>query len=204
MKGLLIFLAGGAVGSLATYFIVRKHFADIADQEIADIKEWARDAIKTKASQLTASLEESAKMDSFNEEDREAMINKYAAVLRDFGYSVELDAAAAEDIEELDEEAINPPSDETGIEVIDETEYAMYHSDYDKVGLTFYAGDYTFVDDVNSQPLPAADVQIAIGNIEDYVPVDKIQVDSDALYIRNHDLATDYEIMLMPQAFINA
>lgn len=202
MKGLLIFLAGGAVGSLATYFIVRKHFADIADQEIADIKDWARDAIKSKSAQLTASLEASTNMDSFNEEDREAMINKYASVLRDFGYSVAFDAAE-EDVEELDEEAINPPSDETGIEVIDENEYTMYHSDYDKVGLTFYAGDYTFVDD-NNQPLPAADVQIAIGDIEDYVPVDKIQVDSDALYIRNHDLATDYEIMLMPQAFINA
>lgn len=200
VTGTLIFVAGAGIGSLATYFLVRKHFADIADAEIEDIKEWAKEAVEKKSLQLISRFEEASTRDSSDPEQCGRMISEYTEFLQSLGYSVERDD---EEAEADDDSGVNPPDDETGIEVIDENEYTNYHSDYDKVGVTFYAGDHTFVDD-NDTPIDTDEAEAAIGKIEDYVPINLIAPDTDALYIRNHDTATDYEVILMPTAFMNS
>jgi hypothetical protein len=125
------------------------------------------------------------------------MVSEYMEFLQRLGYSVE-----KEDAEADEESGVNPTEDETGIEVIDENEYTNYHSDYEKVCITYYAGDNTYVDD-SDNPIDTDEAEAAIGKMEDYVPVDKIAPDTDALYIRNNDMATDYEIILMHTAFMN-
>ena len=114
VKGSLIFAAGAGIGSLVTYFIVRKRFADIADAEIADIKEWAREAVEKKSSQLINRIEEASTRDSSDPEQCGQMVSEYMEFLQKLGYSVDKEDAEAED-----ESGVNPTEDETGIEVIE-------------------------------------------------------------------------------------
>ena len=198
LGNVLIFAAGAGIGSLATYFIVRKHFADIADAEIEDVKAWAKDAVNKKTSQLTEAFEKSSIMDSSDPEQCNKMVRQYAEFLHNLGYEV-LEPEADEE----EESDVNPSEDETGMEIISEEEFVDYHEDYDKISITYYAGDDTFVG-ADETILDKNDALNSFGNLYEYVDVTKIGPETESIFVRNHDLQSDYEIMLMPGAYVES
>lgn len=193
----LIFAAGAGVGSLATYFIVRKHFADIADAEIEDVKAWAKEAVNKKTSQLTKALEESSVMDSSDPEQCNKMVRQYAEFLHSLGYEV-LEPDAEEEMSD-----VNPSEEESGMEIISEEEFTDYHEDYDKIAITYYAADDTFVGS-DETILDKNEALNSFGNLYEYVDVTKIGPETESIFVRNHDLNSDYEIMLMPGAYVES
>ena len=72
MKEVLIFAFGVAAGSVATYFLVKKHFEDISNEEISSVK----DAYRIKVEALN-------RVEKIRDEKR-----KYSNIIFDKGYSL--------------------------------------------------------------------------------------------------------------------
>ena len=187
VAGLLIFVAGGATGAAVTYFATKKHFEQQAMDEIDSMRKWINERAQADE------LEDRLCGDTLDPEYREELIERYR------GY---LAALGDEDFEDIDDELpqINPPEDETGIEQITSEEFTDGFPGYEAMTLTYYAGDNTWVGP-NDEILDISDVETFIGDASKNLVPENITVETESLYIVNHDMASAYEVMLMPGKF---
>ena len=187
VAGLLIFLAGGATGAAVTYFATKKHFEQQAMDEIDSMRKWINE--RAQADELDDRL----CSDTLDPEYREELIERYR------GY---LAALGDEDFEDIDDELpqVNPPEDETGIEQITSEEFTDGFPGYEAMTLTYYAGDNTWVGP-NDEILDISDVETFIGDACKNLVPENITVETESLYVVNHDMASAYEVMLMPGKF---
>jgi len=196
VAGLLIFLAGGATGAAVTYFATKKHFEQQAMDEIDSMRKWIKE--RAEADELDDHL----CGDTLDPEYREEMIQRYRAYLQALG-DEDFDVEGVDDPNYVP--AINPPEDETGIEEITSEEFTVHFPGYDAVSLSYYAGDNTYVTS-DDEVLPDADIPVYIGSdaVDKIAGIrDSITVETESLFIVNHDLATAYEIMLMPGKYLS-
>lgn len=189
-----IFIAGAAAGSLATYFIVRDHFAKIADEEIEDMRAWAREKVVLKDSErkkeIAEAYAEENDLDSLDTEGLNELIVKYAKQLCDLtGGDIDVVQDAVEHCEVWrGVSSVNPPDDveQTGCEVLTANDYILDES-YDNAIITYYAGDNTFVDEDGSI---IDDISTFLGEHSDLVKEAK-----KGVYIRNHQTVCNYEVI---------
>lgn len=192
LQGVLIFLAGGAVGAGLTYMLVKDKIEKEANAEVDELREWL-------IARANARCDEEITGDTLTEEHREELIERYRGYLEDLGY-----VAGGDDEDPVSD--VNPPDDEVGIEKITSEEFTDGYSGYDSVTLTYYAGDGTWVG-VDDTVIAEEDVNIAVGNdIYDEIEGirDKISVDTESLYVVNHEQACLYEVMFLPGKFMSA
>lgn len=193
MKGLqaaLIFLAGGAVGAGVTYLLTKEHFQAMAQAEIDDMRDWLNERAKAR------NLDDEITGDSLTCENREELINRYRGYLQELGYAPDEEA----------ESAVNPTDDDTSIEKISCEEFTDGYAGYSSETLSYYAGDGTWVG-TDDTVLSEDDVCVAVGN-DLYDEIEGIRknvsVDTESLYIANHEMAALYEIMFLPGKYMNA
>ena len=85
LRGALFFIAGAASASFITYKVIEKKYKNIADEEIASVKEmYKRKLEKTKAETETVVKEASKKLDETIETIKN---NPYLTLVNDLGYS---------------------------------------------------------------------------------------------------------------------
>ena len=101
----------------------------------------------------------------------------------------------AEVIDIYDEEVQNPKIvGKSGIEVIHDEE--MYGDDdytyYEKLTLMYYDDDHTLTDDSD---IPIDDIYKLVGDNLDLFE------DQDVIYLRNHDLETDFEVVRIENSY---
>ena len=181
---LVIFLAGAAIGSTATWLCLKKHYEKISQEEIDSVK--ATFSIK----------KEKVVSDSINTEQEnnqlKANIDKlkpdlleYATKIREQKYTT--------DINKGDEFMKNKPY------VISPDEYGEYEDNdefsYDLISLSYYS-DGVLADDDDD----------VIENADDIVGKDFAshfgEYEEDSVYIRNDRLKCDYEILKINRPYI--
>lgn len=179
---MFIFAAGAAVGSLFTYFYTKKHFEQIANDEIESMKEWLarrveeQDKSKDEARtpDPTATVKPSDKPD----------LKEYATRLKELGYT---DYSRTNAKEEPEKEEVEEQVEDDGIYVI-KPELFGEEDGYEEVSLTYYADGVlcdeqdNLIEDVGSMVVP--DFASYFGYYEE-----------DAVFVRNEHLKTDYEIL---------
>lgn len=178
LSKIVIFAAGALVGSVATWAIVKKHYEDIANEEIESVKQ--RFTIE-KDESIEDEFEDSLKNDNdpiteipIQKAIEENMtIREYAAKLHEEGYT---DYTDVEKIEQNKPQVISP--DEFGeIEV------------YEQETLTYYA-DNVLTDDMDN----------VIENVDAMVGKESLttfgQYEDDAVHVRNDEFKCYYEILL--------
>ena len=182
MNKLLIFLAGAGLGSGITWLIVKKHYQNVADEEIESVVSRFRDPMPIKIVE--------------DEPEKEEKMNRYVELTKNYTKPNPMDYAAkyqnkpSEQKDEIDYTATEHPEDDD-----EETPYVISPEefgeldDYEKVSLTYYAdgylveGDLGIIDDVDVVVGP--DALDSFGEYEE-----------DAVYVRNDQHKTDYEILL--------
>lgn len=162
---LALFIFGAAAGSALTWFLVKDHYEQKADEEIASVKEVfskRKEEKEEKVQELAAKASD------------KPSIMEFKSTLHENGYSEQ------EDIKKPVTE-----DDYVDIHLISELEFGD-DEEFDTVSLTYYMdGVITDEDDEILE-----DVESRIGeNISDYFG------DSDAVYIRNDTLRTYYEVL---------
>lgn len=172
LTGFVIFLTGAAIGSAATWYLVKDKYEKKAQADIESVK-----------SKFTYKKEESAKK---SEPEKEAIkevttekpnIAEYAKMLSKEGYT---DYSVSEKREE---------KGETPKPYVISPDQFREFDDYDVISLTYYA-DHILADDNDE----------IVEDVEDVVGFESLghfgEYEDDSVYVRNERLKVDYEILL--------
>ena len=164
----LFFILGAASASFITYKVVEKKFKDIADEEIASVKEMYERKIKK------VEIDKKDEVESITLELKpEHKVNPYSSLVDSLGYSNK---------KEEEEEV----ADNIDVQIIPPEDFGEYG--YDTVSLTYYEDKVlTYNNDVvilDVNKVVGPDALNSFGEYED-----------DSVFVRNHSLKTDYEIL---------
>ena len=193
MKNLLFFVAGAAIGSIATWKLIEKKYKDLADEEIESVIE----TFKNRRPRIT---KDEVK------ETVEKVINKWKEpketvedIVTAQGYSIENE----EEIDEDDESnyIVNVDNDnDNDIEVI--TPYVItpeqfgQYNEYGTKTLTYYS-DNVLTDEIDN-PITSDEMVTMIGpDALDHFG----EYEDDSVYIRDEMNEMDYEILKSEKKF---
>ena len=175
-KKALIFIGGAVTGSLVSWYVTKKKYETLAENEIAKMREGYRKKnkeladrarVKPNISEVVNDRITIHKDDVDLSEKEENLIAKYA-----------------EESEPTGEENISPNDDV--IEFIDDSEFASMNG-YEKINLVLYEDD-VLANEMSDDIVLVEDTvgQQAIDDFKHYNP--------EAFYVRNNQLMTEYEI----------
>ena len=175
LTNLFIFAAGAAIGSAVTWMYAKKHYEQVADEEIESMKEWV------------ARREEALKRPQIEDKDTEVNrvipekpdLKEYVSRLKECGY---IDYANGQKPEDEPEEVKNV----TKPRIISPEEFG--EEDYREISLTYYADGVLADEDDNI----VEDLEGTVG--EDYASHFG-EYEEDSVFVRNDDTMTDYEIL---------
>lgn len=179
-----IFVAGAVVGVLASKAYFRKQ----ADDEIRQM----RDYVNKKEAQLKEKeediSEEPSSPDNFaslaKDEEAKAAYFKYATTMP-------VNDIKKEDFDEMKErleKGEHPEEEHDEPYILSVEEFEDGRPGYDSIGLSYYDGDDSLVDD--SEELVDVDETVGADNLKAFADSDE-----DSMYIRNDKLGVDYEII---------
>ena len=191
MKNLLFFVAGAAIGSIATWKLIEKKYKDLADEEIESVIE----TFKNRRPRMTKDevKETVEKVINKWKEPKETVEDIVAAE----GYSIENE----EEIDEDDESnyIVNVDND-NDIEVV--TPYVITpeqfgeYNEYGTKTLTYYA-DNVLTDEIDN-PITSEEMVTMIGpDALDHFG----EYEDDSVYIRDEMNEMDYEILKSEKKF---
>lgn len=174
------FLLGAAAGAAGAWYILKEHYAQIAQEEIDSVKETfgkLYDADKNSTEKTEDIPDEEDPEPSIAEnQEMQQKAKKMITTLDYTSYSVKPEIDTTEE----------HPSDKPY--VITPDEFGEFE-DYETISLTFYA-DQIVCDD-NNEPLE---------NLNDVIGFESLnhfgEYEDDSVYVRNDRLKCDYEILL--------
>lgn len=167
LKGSLFFITGAAIASFITYKVVDKKYKKIADEEIASVREMYKRKIK----KVELDKDEEVKNETVNAVKN----NPYSSFVTNLGYS--------NNKEEEKEDMVY----DRNIEVIPPEDFGEYG--YKTESLTYYADKVLTFD--NDE---------LVSDVAEYIGSNALntfgEYEDDSVFVRNHDMKTDFEILL--------
>lgn len=180
LKGTLIFVVGAAIGGTATWLFTKKYYKDIADEEIASVKEYyGKKREKTESENFPEEKIEET-IPEVTEEDKD----KYKQVLEKSGYT------NYSNNPHRDKNNYELPSEEDNpfVSFIDDDQYGF---EFEVESLDYFIGDDIMVNE-HGEEMTKDEINEAIG--VDWK--DKfLNCGYETLYIRNTFLEKDYEVV---------
>lgn len=179
-KGVVIFVGGAIVGSLATYYLVREKFRIQADEEVEQIRQLY---LKKDADEMAEAREK----EGIVEETEEGLRDYYIQQLRDLGYDIGGDFADDENYDE-----VNPVEYPDTTEQVDESEFFNGFEDYESTSLTLYLRDRVCTDELED----------TIPDLERWVgELDYDSLKPGELYFVNHPMMMKVELVILNQSY---
>lgn len=183
------FLAGAVVGSVTTWYCVKKKYERIAQEEIDSVKEvfaqreFHSQVIKTaKAGEgVIEGLNDGIRRAAEQAKDKPD-VREYAAILKKTGYATGVNQ---EEEEQTVKDGYNPY-------VISPDEFGEFE-EYEKISLTYYA-DGVLADDGDEV---VDDVEDIVGDALDHFG----EYEDDSVFVRCDERKCDYEILLDQRTF---
>ena len=184
---LAAFVAGVTIGSVATWFAVKKKYEKIAQDEIDSVKEiFARKEEQTGAKsaseigqEVTRDLNNGIARMAANQAKEKPDVAEYAALIHKYGGTVDEEKEA--------------PMKEKYPYVIPPEEFGEFE-DYERISLTYYA-DGVLADDNNEV---VDDVEDIVGDALDHFG----EYEDDSVFVRCDERKCDYEILLDQRSFL--
>lgn len=197
VTGFVLFVAGAAIGSVATWYYTNKKceekYKQIAQEEIESVKEvFAKNASAHKDEETSPdeqSVEEKAEMAR-----EKPSVAEYAKILAKKGYNTNYSNAPI--MVEDDEEQSDDPGEEPGKYFGDENaqpyviapEQFAELDEYDRISLTYYA-DHILADD-DDRIMEDVEGTVGFESLTHFG-----EYEDDSVYVRNDRLKVDYEIL---------
>ena len=180
VKNFMIFAAGAAIGSAITWNFVKAKYEQIANEEIASVKDtYAKKLEEIRDREIEDELGEDDEADFYEEDTDEEefseddMENYYDAV-REYEHN-DYDNSTKNELE------VDKPY------VISPEEFGEFDN-YEQISLTYYDDGYL-----------ADDMDDLVEDVEDIIGWELLnhigEYEEDAIHIRNDSLKTDYEIL---------
>lgn len=182
LSKVIIFAAGAAVGSAVTWMLVKNKYEQIANEEIAEMREYVRKKQETKEE-----IEPVQSIVDIPEIDKSKYLDLTMGYLNGIntGSSNYEEKGGAEDVEEENKPYVIMPED-----------FGEYE-DYDTVSVTYYADGVVEDDQCNIMSDPE---EILGEGFADHFG----EYEEDSVYVRNDELKIDYEILLDTKTYAEA
>lgn len=177
MKAIFVFIAGAAVGSVATFMVVKKKYEQMAREEVQEVRDYY--ASKNPRYEGPQDSDEAKEESASRVTEEKPDIMEFAQRLKEEGYT-DYNAPKQPEPPKVvtpeDKPYVIPPDEFGEIEL------------YGKVSLMYYA-DGILADDIDRR----------VDNIDDTVGADFAdhfgEYEDDSVYIRNDARKCDYEIL---------
>ena len=187
VRDVIIFSAGAAIGSIITWKLIEAKYKQIADEEIASVKEVFTVRKKTTEDGEEDQSEEGSPTiaEKYHNEDKPDLM-EYSKIIDEEGY----------DSEAIENKLENKPKpvDLDEPYVISPDEFGEF-DDYEQISLTYYEGDGFLADDMDE----------LVDDIEDIVGFESLnhfgEYEEDAVHVRNDRLKADYEILVDTRSY---
>lgn len=179
IKNVLIFVAGAVIGSVVTARLVKEKYEKIAEDEIADMRDYYNEKIKKKISDKS---EEKSSTEATDEEKEE-----YDKIITDYNKAFVSSEETKQVVESVEEDEEDEEDDEEeSIYIINPQEFGM-PDDYETAFLNYYTDGYVTdeFDDVIEDPERLIGKE-ALGNIGKFT--------EGLIHVRNESEMTDFEI----------
>ena len=181
------FLAGAAVGSLATWKIVKTKYEKIAQEEIDSVKEVYSKKVIGEDIDLSLSVGIDPDEDNRTLEEKlkdlQVVTDEYTSIINKQGYAaqsnkIEKPAPKPKEVESMvvDKPYVIPPE-----------EYGELG--YEQIELTYYA-DEVLADDQNEK-VEDVDLIVGLESLKHFG-----EYEDDSVHVRNDAMSADYEILL--------
>lgn len=198
MKPILYFVFGVAAGAAVTFFAVKKHYEQLAFDEINEIRDTYRKKYASK--ELIQKNEEAKKKLIHEAEEKEKAakeaVERYSGHFNIFSNPPDPDEIDTEDDDpyELIVDRTGPAEEDQDPYMISEEEFASEKLFYDKVMIEYYDDGIAVLED-NDQ---------IIDSLEDLIGPYILgkPVEDDTIYVRNNRRATDYGIIFTGKEFV--
>ena len=179
MSNLMIFVAGVAVGSAATWHYVKQKYEQIAQEEIDSVKE-----VFSKKEEVTVDSSSNDSRSMAEKAKDKPSIVEYAAKLHEEGYT----NYSTNKTEEVKKEVIDKEMYNEKPYIITPDEFGDIDG-YETISLSYYA-DKILADDNDE----------VVDDVEDVVGFESLnhfgEYEDDSVFVRNDRLRCDYEILL--------
>lgn len=172
------FVAGAAIGSVATWYCLKTKYEQIAQEEIDSVKELFNERNKEASKENIA-----RKIDAINSTERKENLKKANDILIKNGYTSHFDDE--EEGHDMNEPYVIPPE-----------EFGDY-MDYEQISLTLYADgvladeDDNIIDDIE-------------GTVGKYYADHFGEYEDDSVYVRNDVTRCEYEILKVEERYSDA
>lgn len=195
-SGFIIFVAGVAVGSAATWYYTKKKYEQIAQEEIDSVKatfsrkqceeigEQFREGFKKGIEETEEDLVSDIRQMAEKAKEKPS-VAEYAKKLSKEGYTNYSNSETLETVS--DEKHFGDP--ESKSYVISPDEFNESEEDYDVISLSYYA-DHILADD-NDQIVEDVEGVVGFESLSHFG-----EYEDDSVYIRNDRLKVYYEILL--------
>ena len=178
LTNVFAFVAGAAVGVGVTWKILKTKYEQIAQEEIDSVKEvYSKRYGKTDNNERVFEDETDVQA-----EPDVADIRGYAVELAKNGY------VNYSDVMPEEKKGVTPHTSEDGPYVISPEEFGS-HDDYETISLTYY-----------SDGVVADDMDYRVDDLDSIIGIEALsrfgEYEDDAVFVRNDEMKTDYEILL--------
>lgn len=202
VKNLLIFLLGGVIGGLISYKYLEEKYSKLANDEIEDVKSWAKEKINKLNDEINTLQGMASEKDEENENEEGI---EDVEQQEDTDYTKYTDRKVnSKNLNENLKKLVNIDEareeqrikNEGEIYQLSPDEFLNEHEDYDKVTIFYYAGNNVLADDCKCR----------INNPAEYIGkyiwknINLCFVNNE-MYVRNHTIGADYEILLLDEIF---
>ena len=200
--GIISFAAGAAIGSVATWMLVKNKYEQIAQEEIEEVREVYMNAIR-KTEEVDDEHEESA---TVNEAPKVAELKSYKDVVKDSGYinygnitEAELEEMVKEKTKEIVEEC-NDILKKTE-DKVNNKPYVIhpddFGDDYNTITLVYYKDDVVTTYDTGEV--------LTDKEVEDLIGEESLshfgEYEEDSVFVRNDARKIDYEILRSEETY---
>lgn len=194
--GIISFAAGAAIGSVATWMLVKSKYEQIAQEEIEEVREVYMNAIR-KTEEVDDEHEESAPV---NEAPKVAELKSYKDVVKDSGYINYGNITEAE-VEEMVKEKTKEIVEECN-DILKKTEDKVNNKPY-VIHPDEFGDEYNVVTLVcyNDKVVTTYDTGEVLTDeeVEKLVGLDSLsrfgEYEEDSVFVRNDSVKVDYEIL---------
>lgn len=212
IKGLLLFLAGGAIGSLVTTIVLKREYRRLEQEFTQERLEFMRDnkrAEKAPKEPTEASGEDKSVEDKKERQETEKITDldkvRYNKIARNYrtvrtGDGIEYPVAEDDEIEERDRhERLSLETVDTGdgpyVITLEQFQEEMDH--YDKSTIYYYEDDDTLTDEGEEV---ITDVTATIGDdaLDNFGCGSE---DPEVVYVRNDKMGIDYEVIRLSKSY---
>lgn len=194
--GIISFAAGAAIGSVATWMLVKNKYEQIAQEEIEEVREVYMNAIR-KTEEVDDEHEESAPV---NEAPKVAELKSYNDVVKESGYINYGNITEAE-VEEMVKEKTKEIVEECN-DILKKTEDKVNNKPY-VIHPDEFGDEYNVVTLVcyNDKVVTTYDTGEVLTDeeVEKLVGLDSLsrfgEYEEDSVFVRNDSIKLDYEIL---------